>query len=127
MADKTVTTKYQLDLMCHALGLRQKGDQSHRNYFAADPGSKDYEEWVLLVKSGLAECFGSKPQIFGSLVGFSVTDAGRVEATKSLPEPPKLSRSRKRYLLFLGLDLDIKYGEWLKDKYYNEYRCSHGC
>jgi len=46
-------TKYQLDLMKHAIGAESK-DPGYRNYFAATPDSEDDREWASLVGKGYA-------------------------------------------------------------------------
>jgi hypothetical protein len=48
-----VITKYQLDLMKHAIGAESK-DPGYRNYFAATPDSEDDREWTSLVEKGYA-------------------------------------------------------------------------
>jgi len=49
-----VMTPKQIELARHALGLNYRSKCSYRNYFVTSPGSYDYQEWLDLVKKGLA-------------------------------------------------------------------------
>lgn len=45
---------------------------------------------------------------------FSVTDTGKKAVRELSPQPPRVSRSRARYLRFINGGSGLKFGEWLK-------------
>lgn len=49
---------------------------------------------------------------------YRVTKEGLVAMRKESPKPPKVSKSRRRYLDFLHADLGCSFGEYLKNGWY---------
>lgn len=52
--------------------------------------------------------------LFGGDSCFFVTDLGKEAVQRESPEPPKLTRSQKRYRAWLRADCGMKFSEWLK-------------
>jgi len=123
-------TEKQITLMSHALGAdefyKQKG--FYRNRFCAYKGGEDHQEWVGLVDAGYAvknerAAFLNKDCDF-----FHCTEKAEILIRQVLHErkiaEPKISRSRRRYQAYLSVSdtTDETYGQWLKNKYWSEYR-----
>ncbi len=99
----------ELHCLRHALGLDDNGNgREYRNYYATDPGDKTI---FALEKLGDMEAYTTMDTSSG-LVYYRVTDKGkaRVKACR----PPPLSRSKKRYRMFLETDSGLSFLEWLK-------------
>jgi hypothetical protein len=65
----------EASLMRHACGANSKTPY-YRNYFAADPGSKDDVAWAGLVAKGMAMVMRESCRIFPNRF-YSVTDLGK--------------------------------------------------
>lgn len=108
----------QLHILQHSLGLDDYGrGRAYRNHFATGTESDDYADCLALVEAGLMQGHG-RQGIGGGMFGFTVTDAGKAAIREHSPKPPKVSRSRARYLQFLDADCDCTFGEWLKNQWY---------
>ena len=58
---------------------------------------------------------------------FIATDKGIAIAKQlAYASIPKLSRSKKRYDLYLHSEVDEGFMDWLKNPYWNQYRKRHG-
>ena len=58
---------------------------------------------------------------------FCATDKGITVAQQiALANIPKLTRSQKRYRLYLHSEADEKFEDWLKNSYWNDYRKRNG-
>lgn len=103
-----------LRILQHALGLDSFGQGScYRNHFVTGVGSADFPACVELVGMGLmTQAPGSS--ISGGDDIFRVTDAGRAYAIEHSPEPPKLTRSQRRYEDYLAEDSGLSFGDWLR-------------
>ena len=112
-------------LLHHSLGIDERNKRAYRNYFATSSNTTDYPDLMLLVDAGLMEK-KSSPSWSGSDLTFYVTEAGTTKAFETLPEPPKLSRGKRRYQAYLALDICESFGDFLKDPYYKDYRKSCG-
>lgn len=91
-----------LHILQHSLGLDAYGQgRQYRNHFVTGPGSKDWDACRALVDAGLmTENKGHELLTAGDSV-FYVTEAGKDYVAANSPKPPKVSRSRARYLRFL--------------------------
>lgn len=110
-----------LDILQHALGRDEYGRQPHRR-----PDGSDYRNHICPGGDDLAVCREAVAQglmtehspreISGGDPIFTVTPAGRAYITEHSPAPPKVSRSKARYLRWLGGygDMGVPFGEWLK-------------
>ncbi len=109
-------TTEQLHILQHALGVDQYGrGQQYRNMYCA--GGKDIEICRDLVALG----YMSKHYITELFPYFncSVTAEGKRAMLAESPNPPKLTRSQRRYREWLDSgtgDCGWKFGEWLKRK-----------
>lgn len=105
-----------LGILQHSLGLDHHGrGQSHRNHFAADPGTRDHDICVGLVWAGMMTMRRSKPGgMWDGMDFFFVTDAGRAWVAQASPPPPKLTRSQRRWLRYLDGGSDMPFGEWIR-------------
>lgn len=119
-------TDAQLDLMAHALGA-ERG--YYRNYFAAEPNTDDHRAWEELARNGFAACHGDRPQIFGSLISYSVTEKGQVEVRRYIlakkheaERADKRTRAQRRYAAYLESETSESFGDWLKNTYWNDFR-----
>jgi len=93
--------KNLLHILQHSLGVDQYGQgNQYRNHFATDPGCKDFQLCEQLSGMGLMKDLG-KREIWGAMHCFVVTQKGIDAVAKESPNPPKLSRSQKRYQEYL--------------------------
>jgi hypothetical protein len=109
----------QLHILQHALGLNEFGlpkdgqRAGHRNYFVTGEGSTDFPHCVALVQQGLmTQTHGNS--ITGGDDVFRVTEAGKQHVAEHSPQPPKLTRSERRYDDFLREDSSLTFGDWLR-------------
>lgn len=103
-----------LHILQHALGLDEYGQGSmYRNHFVTGEGSEDHAHCMTLVRLGYMD-YRPKVPIAGYDDVFFVTEAGKTAVKSESPPPPKLSRSKQRYLDFLQRDGSETFGEWLK-------------
>lgn len=130
-------SKEEQHILLHSLGLSHLRwyekdkllDEPYRNRFYTSKKTKDYTFIESLISKGLM--FNTQKGWDGSgSTYFVVTDEGiniaKSIATKQVREN-KPSRSKMRYELYLHADCDETFGEWLKNKYWNDYRKRHGC
>lgn len=111
----------QLRILQHSLGLDSFGlGNAYRNYYVCGPGHHGYDDCRALVELGLMTerkpRNESEAQLYGHTTNscFSVTERGRSVVQEESPSPPKVSRSKRRYLRFLAEDSGLSFGEWLK-------------
>ncbi len=103
-------TDRQLDYLQHSLGVDQYGrGQMYRNYFCA--GEEDDPTCRELAELGLMRQVASTVIFPG--FNYRVTEEGKRAVLAESPKPPKVSRSRQRYLRFLRADLGCTFKEWL--------------
>lgn len=99
----------QLHILQHSLGVDQYGlGTMYRNHYVG--GEQECRPLVALgfmIERPASELTGGDPL-------FQVTDAGKRAVREESPKPPKLTRSKQRYLRFLREDSSLKFGEWLK-------------
>lgn len=107
----------QLHILQHSLGLDQYGrGREYRNRFVTGPGSKDWDDCQTLVSGACMHDHGPMA-ITGGMHCFQVTDRGRMKMHEQSPEPPKVSKSKKRYHDWLEVAdcyPDWGFGDWLK-------------
>ncbi|ASY56454.1 hypothetical protein SS05631_c15180 [Sinorhizobium sp. CCBAU 05631] len=78
-------------------------------------GSKDHADCMALVELGFMTVRSGSALSGGDDI-FRVTDAGRAAVIANSPEPPKISRSKQRYLDYLEADCSMSFIDWLKWK-----------
>lgn len=106
-----------LHILQHSLGVDQYGcGAQYRNRFVTGPGSDDFEKCRELCEQELMKDYGPQ-SIADGMHCFCVTDAGKDAVGLHSPSPPRVSRSRQRYLSWLKADCGMKFGEWLKLKH----------
>jgi len=94
----------QLHILQHSLGLDQYGrGNSYRKHFVTGPESKDFEHCQALVALGLMEDHGCRGKLTGGMHLFTVTPNGVDAVALQSPRPPKVSRSKQRYLDYLDI------------------------
>lgn len=119
-----------LHILQHSLGCDDYGRTSYRggnegdgcfefsrNRFVTDPGNGDGLLCVELVNLGLMKDHGAQ-SIAGGMHCYIVTREGVAAMKQHSPKPPKVSRSRSRYLQFLHADLGCTFAEYLKNQWY---------
>lgn len=115
----------QLHVLQHSLGVDKYGQgNQYRNHFVTGMGSDDWPICIGLCALGLMQDHGVNALAGGDHC-FTVTERGKLEMAKQSENPPKLTRSQKRYRKFLEADSGMKFGEWLKqnmENYSNEVR-----
>jgi hypothetical protein len=119
--------KEEKQILLHTLGLsegmqfydKDKIDNPYRNYFNTTKDTVDFPYIQSLVEKGLM--FNFRPSYF------AVTETG-IKLAKEIAfnSIEKLSRSKKRYALYLHCDIDQSFSEWIKDPYWNDYRKRNG-
>jgi hypothetical protein len=113
-----------LHILHHSLGLDEYGRGTfYRNRFVTGEGSIDHPICMELVALGY---MSHRPaiELFGGMDGFIVTEAGKRAAVEHSPAPPKLSRSKQRYLDFLAYDGSMTFIEYLKWRSYRDRRAA---
>jgi hypothetical protein len=119
-------TKKALELMRHALRLNDK-PISYRNYFVTSKQSTDYPIIELSLKAGYmteGRKLGFLPE---SDSYYYVTEAGKQFVDQHISAPEKLTRSQRRYRTYLSADSGECFGDWLKNKYWDNYRRQACC
>lgn len=91
----------------------------YRNRFVTDCACDDGKACLELVALGYMHDHGPQA-IAGGMHCFTVTKAGEQAMREASPQPPKVSRSRRRYLAFLAADGTMSFGQWLKTSYAKE-------
>lgn len=108
-------TAEQLHILQHSLGLDAHGrGRSYRNRYAThrDDGSA-FNDCEALAAAGLMRNHGPI-SAWGSMLLFSVTDAGKDAIREQSPPSPKLTAGQQRYREWQALDCSIPFGEWVK-------------
>jgi hypothetical protein len=104
-------------ILQHSLGVDQYGQGSqYRNHYAVGLGCDSFDDCTQLVQSGHMIDHGAR-ESWGGMHHFAVTPKGIDSVALESPAPPKVSRSRARYLKFLRSDCGLTFGEWLKSKW----------
>lgn len=105
-----------LQILQHALGLDDYGlGAAYRNRFVTTPSTVDWPlcqnhvEAGRMARRGPHELFGGEESYC-----FVVTEAGRQYVKEHSPDPPRLSRSQRRYRAYLAADSGMPFGEWLR-------------
>lgn len=108
----------ELHVLQHTLGVNKYGQGTqYRNHFCCAPGYSDYETCYSLAKQGYMIHRGSSilPE---RNVFFHATPEGRAAMARDSPEPPKLTRSQRRYQQYHNSGAADAYGwnfgDWLK-------------
>jgi len=110
-------------LLHHTLGITDPEQiDSYRNYFEASDGHHDLPGLLALCEAGLMIEGKSPSFCHQDSRTFYVTQEGRAVAFETRPKPPKLTRGQRRYKAYLKSESDEKFGDWLKDPYWNDYR-----
>lgn len=107
---------HSLHILQHALGLDDYGQgNAYRNRFVTTPSTVDWPLCMAHVEAGRMERRGPH-ELFGGEESycFVVTAAGRQYVQEHSPEPPRLSRSQRRYRRYLAADTGASFGEWLR-------------
>ncbi len=108
-------TSKQLHILQHALGVDQYGrGRQYRNHFVTGPGSKDFALCESLAALGFMADGGRRGPLAGGDRCFHVTESGRTAMLAASPQPPKLTRSQRRYRDWLDSPSGMPFIEWLK-------------
>ena len=100
----------QLEILQHSLGLDHYGQgKMYRNHFCAG----GYDEVVCreLVALGYMQQHSTTEWL--PYFNCSVTEEGKEAVKRESPNPPKLTRSQKRYRAFLAADCGVTFREWI--------------
>lgn len=100
-----------LHILQHALGVNQYGQSTHRpnsddwhgcyrNRYVAGPGHHSWENLKQLTRQGFMHDHGFQELASGDHC-FSVTEAGYRAMRCFSPQPPKVTRARRRWQAFL--------------------------
>lgn len=108
-----------LHILQHALGRDEYGrrprgrSDDYRNHYTAGPGHHGFDLCREAVAAGLMREHAPRALSGGDHI-FTVTIGGEAYIREHSPKPPKVSRSRARYLAFLSEDSGATFGEWLR-------------
>jgi hypothetical protein len=124
--------KEEKQVLLHTLGLSEGMQfyekekilsEPYRNYFFTHKNTVDYPFIQSLIQKDLMVKIGERFE--GEY--FSTTDQGKNLAVSiALNSIKKLTRSKKRYALYLHCDIDESFSEWIKNPYWNDYRKRNG-
>lgn len=115
-------TPKQLHILQHTLGLDQYGRGTfYRNHFVTGEGSEDHADCMALVDLGFMTVRRNHPLSGGSDC-FWATEEGKRAVVAESPAPPKLSRSKQRYLDFLAYDGSMTFMEYIRWRDYRDRR-----
>jgi hypothetical protein len=118
----------QLDILQHSLGCNEYGIAEHRyprdepyyrNRYVSNPDA----DLIALVETGYLKDHGIR-ELWGNMNCYTVTDKGIAAMRAESPKPPKISRSKQRYLDFLRADLGCSFAEYLKNGWYKPIKNS---
>lgn len=127
-------SKQEKQILLHTLGLREnmrfyekdKIKKPYRNYFYTDKNTTDFSFIQKLIEKKLMIDTGKGwPGQDGTY--FCATDKG-IKLAKEIAynSIEKLTRSKKRYQLYLNCEVEETFIEWLLDPFYNNYRKRYG-
>lgn len=103
-----------LHILQHSLGLDEYGrGKPYRNHYCIGERCDGFDLCRDAVAQGFMQEHAPR-EISGGDYIFTVTDAGRAYVREHSPAPPKLTRSKQRYLAFVDADCGLTFGEWLK-------------
>ena len=131
--EEIILSDQEKQTLLHTLGLsnitvfeKDKINNPYRNNFYTSENSDDYQHIKLLILKGLM-IDTQKGWPGQDSHYFIATDKG-IELAKviALESIPKLSRSKMRYQAYLHSECDDLYGDWLKNKYWDDYRKRYG-
>jgi hypothetical protein len=98
----------------------------YRNYFVVEPQTTDFVIIKLLEADGMM-ANSRKPGFLPETdIVFHVTEKGKQFVYTNEPKLPSQTRSQRRYTAFLRADCSETFGEWLKNRYWDNYRTRHG-
>jgi hypothetical protein len=122
MGEAMKLTESQLHILQHTLGLDQYGrGKEYRNHFCA--GVNDEKVCRELVEMGCMQQHQTTKLL--PYFNCSVTDWGRMKMHEQSPEPPRLSKSKKRYLEYIEVaDCFESFRHWLAYKQHR--KLEHG-
>jgi hypothetical protein len=111
-------TPRQLEILQHSLGVNQYGETPKgftpytRNHFCAgesdEPTCRELVALGYMVQHATTQAY--------PYFNCSVTEAGKKAMRDESPKPPKLSRSKRRYLAWLDADCGMTFKEWITRK-----------
>ena len=111
-----------LHILQHSLGLDEYGRGTfYRNRFVTGEGSVDHPLCMELVGLGYMTRYPAVV-LFGGSDAFTVTEEGKRAAVAESPAPPKVSRSKQRYLDFLAYDGSLTFMEYIRWRDYRDRR-----
>lgn len=103
-----------LHIIQHSLGCDEFGRGTmYRNHFATSSGSIDHPACMEAVDRGLMACRRKNYEPYGGMDVFAVTDEGKRWMAENSPQPPKLTRSQRRYKAYLDADCSMSFREWI--------------
>lgn len=115
------------DILFHTLGLNYN-DVPNRNFFGTGTNSTDYLVLEGLVKKDIMLRFEKISKIIpeDEIVYQIKSDLIPEIITYKNSLKPKLTRSQKRYQLYLQSETTESFIEFLKNPYWNDYRKRNG-
>lgn len=132
MKQEIILPKEEKQILLHTIGLSEGMPfydkekiliEPYRNYFFTHKNTVDYSFIQNLIQKNLMIKTGERFE--GEY--FSDTDEGiRVAKSIAFKSIPILSRSKKRYELYLHCDIGQSFSEWIRDSFWNDYRKRNG-
>jgi hypothetical protein len=124
--------KEEKQILLHTLGLSERMQfydkekilsEPYRNYFFTHKNTTDYPFILNLIQKDLM--FSTGERFEGEY--FSTTEQGKNLAVSiALNSIEKLTRSKKRYALYLHCEAGESFSEWIKNSYWDDYRKRNG-
>jgi len=125
-------TKQEQHILLHTLGLsniqfyeKEKIHEPYRNRFYTSYDCDDYKIIKDLIEKELM--YDTQRSWEEDRSYFCATEKGIELAQRiALENIPKMTRSQKRYRLYLHSEADEKFRDWIKNSYWDEYRKRNG-
>lgn len=130
-------TEQEEHILLHTLGwnhLRyyekhKLEEKPSRNYFYTDETSDDYKHIKNLMDLGLmakSDKTWDDKAFYFHVTKEGIDQAYSVARNKIDKDKPN-TRSKRRYQAYLHSESDESFIDWLKNKYWNDYRKRHNC
>ena len=128
-------SKEETHILLHTLGLshvqwyeKNKIDNPYRNNFYTSKDTTDYPCIITLIEKELMADSGTgwdKNSTYFYATDLGILEAQKIARTIIKNDLKQLTRSKKRYQLYLHCEINETFIDWLKNSYWDSYRKRH--